>query len=76
MCYSVLYCKHPIAPKTLRVFKRAKIAIIFGITKTYYPISHSSIPSSRSLQSGAVCAAGRPVFYVIRHILSFANLQK
>ena len=45
MCYSVLYCKHPIAPKTLRVFKRAKIAIIFGTTKTYllFPSCHLMI---------------------------------
>ena len=34
MCYSVLFFKHPIAPKNLcGFFKRAKVIIIFVFTK-------------------------------------------
>ena len=42
MCYSVLFFKHPIAPKNLcGFFKRAKVTIIFVFTKNLERRSNS-----------------------------------
>ena len=54
MCYSVLFFKHPIAPKNLcGFFKRAKVIIFFKSTKSrmsYFTVFLMSF-----------CSAGAPI---------------
>jgi len=60
MCYSVLFFKHPIAPKNLcGFFKRAKVIIFFKSTKSrmsYFTVFYL-IPGMM-LQDGLVPGAG------------------